>query len=300
MFMNQKSILIVVITALLFVCFVNSSNTDFKFRIVEFPSDTEAYSYGGYPYHDAYLKTSEPYLWVEWWVNDKLIDIDWGDGVKKEAYFWPNDTTPGTIKGKKHKIEAFVAFTDVEDVDWDWLPWNWEYMWDVLRFMDSDSYTVRMFEPKVISGTKNPVGVPENKLGKGIYGYVQLTRHYHKGRNIVVDGNLYAHNRTKVAVHAASWYRHTRFAIDDGRTLWTIEDTYPSGQLLSGKTYSNSGSSMISFPVETEGGNIGKDQRIKLNAHLHLQVGGQVWHEEDNAWTHTFTYKDNESYEEGD
>ena len=290
--LRSKTLLIAaVLAAFMGVCFVNSSDA-VKYRIVEFPSDTEDYSYDGYVYHTASLKTSEPYLWVEWWVDNKRIKYSWGDGVTKEAYFWPE--TPGTIKGKKYKIEAFAIFTDIEDVEWDLVPWNWDYLGMLWRFMDFDSYTVRMFEPKVISGTKYPRGMPKHKLGKGIRGRVELKRHYHDGSNIVVDASVSAWNRTKSPVDAASWFRHTRFSVDDGRTLWTIEDTRPSRQLPSDDTYYQPGSSMISYPVR---GDIKKGERIRLNAHIHLAVGGQVWHEEDNAWTHTFTEKDNESYE---
>ena len=189
MFTKQKSILTAVtLTALLFTSVANNSDAEFKYRIVTFPSDTEDTSWDGGTYHTAYLKTSEPYLWIEWWVNDKLIDIDWGDGVKKEDYFYPNDTTPGEIKGKKHKIEAFVAFTDVEDVEWNRLPWNWDYMWEVLRFMDSDSYKVRMFQPVWLSGTGERTGA---------WGYAKISRLYYNGTHIIMDSFTYAYNPNK-------------------------------------------------------------------------------------------------------
>lgn len=268
---RYKALLIaVIITAFMFVCFINSSHAD---KIVEFPSDTEDYSWSGYTYHTAYLKTDVPYTAVDWYIGDwQYQETDQGDGVTKEAYFSPYDKIPGEIKGKKYEITAKVWFPNTHEVR---------------------SYKVRMFEPKIISGTKKPV-VAKNLQGDGIYGYVELRRHYHDGSSIVVEAYLSARNKTKISVRASSWLRHTRFAVDDGRTLWTTEDPGPSKDVPPGEIYSNSGSSMISYWV---GGDIEENQEIKLNAHIHLQVSGQVWHEENNAWTHTFTHEDNESYE---
>ena len=301
-----KSILIAIamICSLLLIGIVNNSEA---FEIIDFPSDLEAQSWGGYSMYSAYLKTDVPYLWVEWWIGDTLVDIEWGDGTKTQSYYSPNDLTPGHVQGTKYKITGYATFTDVEDVDWDALPWNWEYAWMLLRYMDFDSYTVRMFESKSISGTKYPRAMAKNKRGTGIYGSVELNRHYHDGQNIVVDASVYAYNGTKETVHAVSWFRHTQFKDLDGdgldETVWSQEDPpegMPNpykGELSPGTTYSKSGSSSISFPVDTDDGNIGPEQRIKLNAHIHMAVGGRVWHEENGAWTHTFDYKDNESYE---
>lgn len=258
------------------------------FHIVQL---TDAYETSGVLYDNGNgasflprIETSEPYSSIDWTITGirncrRLKQTTQGNGDK--TYDLPVFTLSGTIKGEGYKITA-TAKMPTDDGE----------------FSATASYTVRVYQPKKISGTKYPLGVPKNKRGDGIYGYVQLNRHYHDGSNIVVDGNLYAHNRTKVTLNAASWYRHTQFAIDDGATLWTHQDPYPGKQLSPGETYDNSGSSSISYPVED--GDIGRDQRIRLNAHVHLQVAGQVWHEEDNAWTHEFTHKDNESYGEGD
>ncbi len=57
-----------------------------------------------------------------------------------------------------------------------------------------------------------------------------------------------------------------------------------------GGVYANYGSSAINYGV---GGDIGDEQVIILNAHIHLDVSGVVWHENNHAWTHTFTKDDN-------
>ena len=80
-----------------------------------------------------------------------------------------------------------------------------------------------------------------------------------------------------------------------GVTRPPINERNPVTAVGPGKTYVDSGSSSISYPVR---GDIGEEQVIILNAHIHLQVTGNgttdVWDEENHAWTHTFTYEDNQ------
>ena len=269
--------LIIIATAICSLFIIGVQKIDaFEITYFEVYSDTD---YGSGANATAYVNTDEDIICIRWSVDDVYSHTThYGAGTRFASEIF---RFTGDIKGNKHKITAEVWFWDGNNC-----------------VSDPDSYTFRVFQPKIISGTKKPVGVPKNKQGEGIYGYVELARHYHVGQNIVVEGYLYARNRTEVPLNAASWLRHTQFDINDGKTLWTMEDPDPGRQLLPGEAYSNSGSLMISFPVE--GGDIDRGVIIKLNAHIHLQVGGQVWHEENNAWTHEFTYKDNESYEEGD
>ena len=285
MFRVQSIGIAVAMICFLFVIGVQKSDA---IKIVDFPSDTEDTSYNGYTYHMAYVETDVPIYHVSWSIDGKWAYSETLDSTTKYASYFPcydptaSDKIPGVIKGKKYEIGVTV--------------WEWDA--DAEEFRDtSASYKVRMFEPKVISGIKYPRATPEHKLGEGIYGSVTLWRHYHDGWNIVVSASVYARNRTKIDVYASEFYRHTEFKDLDGdgldETVWSLEDPRPGKPLPPGETYSNSGSSMISFHV---GGDIGKDQVIKLNAHIHLAVGGRVWHEENGAWTHTFTDEDNESY----
>ena len=127
----------------------------------------------------------------------------------------------------------------------------------------------------------------------GVYGYVELSRHYHYDGNIVVSGSVYAYNGTDKTCHAKSWFKHTEFGGTFNVQDPPFKKPNPSTPLPSGGSYYKSGSSAISYPV---GGPIKPGQMITLNAHIHLQVDGNgttdVWH--DNNWTHTFTAADNQ------
>lgn len=226
----------------------------------------------------AWLTADEGIDFIDWYINDDPNDPDSDYEYEKTtryngattAYEYLGNFT-GNIKGTKYGVRAVVSFEESSDED--------------------VTDTFRVFAPKTISGTKYPQGIADGKRGDGIYGEVKLYRHYHDGQNIVVDGSVYARNRTKVDYRASSFYRHTEFdAI--GETVWLQEDPHTSESLpKEGGTYSSYGSSMINYWV---GGDIGPDQTIKLNAHVHLEAGGVVWHENNNMWTHEFTEDDNQ------
>ena len=240
---------------------------------------TSLWAYAGNDYGDgadvsAGLATDADILWVDWYIDGTYEKTTICNNAR-----WAYESfsqIPGSIKGEKHRIEAIVNFSDGGSID-------------------TDSDTFRVFAPKIISGTKYPRGMADNKKGDGIYGSVELYGHYHDGQNIVMSGSAFARNKTKVDLNAYTSYRHAEFKDLDGDGLdemvWSLEDPRPSKSLpKEGGTYSSSGSSMISYPV---GGDIGPDQEIKLNAHVHMDVGGVVWHEEGGAWTHEFTAADN-------
>lgn len=240
-------------------------------------SATDDWGYGGSV--DASLTANKDIYVIDWYIdNVKIKTTDHYQSPTRSVSVYL-DTRTGGIQGVKYWVKAVAWFSDKENNTF---------------VSDTATDDVRVFAPKTISGTKYPRGMPEHQRGTGIYGSVQLSRHYHDGQNIVVSGSVYASNGTTEKLNAASWYRHTRFKIDDGTTLWSVEDPRPSDPLPSGETYSNSGSSMITYSL---GRNIREDEQIKLNAHVHLVVGGVVWHEENNAWTHTFDHTHNEDYE---
>ncbi len=258
----------IALVMLLCLCFViNSYAGSITYMYVY--ADTD---YGSGANATAYVNTDAGIQYVKWSVDGTVNQ--WTMHEKGTRFVSQGFTFTGDIKGNKHTIEAEVWFWGDDDVS------------------DSDSYTFRVFAPKTISGTVYPRGIAKNKRGDGVYGSVDLYRHYHDGQNIVVDGSVFARNKTKVDLYASSFYRHTRFDVDTGETLWTREDPRPNKSLpKEGGTYSSYGSSMINYSV---GGDIGEGQRIKLNAHVHLEAGGIVWHEENNAWTHEFTEDDNQ------
>lgn len=234
-------------------------------------STSDDYGGGGYTY--AYVTADENIDFIDWYIDDVYSFTSLHGNTKNVSEYLGD--FDGDIKGRKYNVRAVVSFEESSD--------------------DDATDTFRVFAPKMISGTKYPQGIPDHEHGTGVYGYVQLSGHYHDGQNIVMSGSVYAWNGTKAALQAESWYRHTEFKDLDGdgldETVWTREDPRPLKPLPASDSYYTSGSSMITYPL---GRDIKKDEKIKLNAHVHLAVSGLVWHEEHNAWTHTFKEEDNQ------
>ena len=91
---------------------------------------------GSGAYHYAYVKTSEPFYDIVWYVNGSYAG--WSDGSNRinETYIYDLPTLPGDVTGKKHTITAVAyllhANGDVES--------------------DSQSYSVKVYKPVVESG----------------------------------------------------------------------------------------------------------------------------------------------------
>ncbi len=277
-----------VLAAFMFVGFVQSGNA---LEILSlYPTTSSVYDTGGMGvWHAAKVEVDEGDCYVSWYVGSSGDDIEhhstnWISEPDRSATF--GDYLSGDIKGEKYFIAAFLYKYREDERLWEFTPFTW--------------YDTRIFKSKVISGFQNT----------GVYGWVELERHYHDGSNIVVDGWGYAYNPSdNVTCDAASWFRHSEYREDHNGVLvatgWELQDppfnpqiAIPRTPLPPSKGYSDSGSSYINYPV---GGDIGRDQVIILNAHVHLEVHGNgkkdVWHELNHAWTHEFRYEDNESYE---
>ncbi len=107
------------IAAILAVSFLfNFPSYGNGFHIVEmYPS------YGGYEdntaflYHTAYVKTSEPYYAVSWYINGIYAGSSGGGTGQTEAYFSPNTSNyPGSLGGTTYKIEAVAWSIGTPDV----------------------------------------------------------------------------------------------------------------------------------------------------------------------------------------
>ena len=222
------------------------------------------------------LGTDEDILFIDWYINGGYEGSTiYGEGTRTATV---NFTLTGNIKGEKYKVRATVSFVESSDED--------------------GSRTFWVYRPKSISGIKQPSW--EKPRVTGVYGYVELSRHYHDGQNIVVTGYAYACNGTDETCRAISWFRHTEYDENLFPTGWEeqdppFDDPTPPTPMGPGTTYTNSGSSAISYYV---GGPIEDEQVIVLNGHIHLEVSGNgaqdVWHETDHAWTHWFTSADNQ------
>ncbi|RKU18954.1 hypothetical protein C6501_02010 [Candidatus Poribacteria bacterium] len=145
------------------------------FKIVEFPSDTEDYASGGYTYHSAYLKTDVPFYCVWWHVDGNFAGYTDGSNKKTEAWFSPYWLT-GSLKGVKHTIKAEVGWLEA----------------DGTSHFATDSYVLRLFEPKYTSEPEVPP-----KRNPSASGYSELTRQYYDGSNIVMEGSVSATNSKK-------------------------------------------------------------------------------------------------------
>lgn len=269
------------------------NNSDAQIEIIDMYTPSEIDSNGWLcPY--AYIETDKPFDGVDWFIGDPNDDnLSWrsttgGDGVNTRAWFYPDGSDcPGHIKGTKYRVAARPWYYDDDTNCW----------WD-REFRD-----FRVFEAKSIDGIKDEVEDDWEKPNvTGVYGYVELSRHYHDGSGIVMEGSVYARNGTEEDCTVRSIFRHTRMDAggfkkqdpEDGPN----NELPPSEPLFAGQTYSDSAnSSYLRFPVPM-GGVIGDLDSYRLNAHVHLEVHGNgttdVWHETDDAWTHTFTKEDNQ------
>ncbi len=284
----------IAITIFFLSLFAMISSSDAQINIIDMSMPSEVYNNGYFYDTYAYIETDIAYDTVYWYIGIFDPDDDFEyvyvgetlgvDGATR-AWFYPDASDcPGSIKGQKYSVAAkawyFNRETKTSTSDW-------------------ESRDFRVFESKSISGIKTPL-LPEKPNVTGVYGSVTLSRHYHDGSGIVMEGSVYAYNGTDEDCTVESWFRHTR--MDAGgfqKQDPEFDDNQPppSEPLNAGTTYSDSGdSSYLRFPVRD--GDIGPNDSYTLNAHVHLAVHGNgttdVWHEENGAWTHTFTKADNQ------
>ncbi len=253
------------IATLIAICFlsfgmISSSNAA---EIIEFPSDTEDTSYGGYTYHMAYLKTDVPYTAVDWYIGDwQWQESDMGDGVTTTAYFCPYDKIPGVIKGKKYTITAKAWFEGSHDIK---------------------SYTVRMFEPIWLYGTGPNTGAR---------GTVEISRFYYDGSQIIMDAYAFAYNpknnpkAKKLDYYPLSvlpWFRTDKYDAPNGQVdeekhhrdtksidiiqLGETSPTYNPGPYTDPEPWRGGGKLF-----DRDVGIIEEGKPLYYNAHAHMQV----------------------------
>ena len=269
-------------------------NNSLAIEIVNFPSNTEDTSYNGYTYHMAYLKTDVPFYSVIWYVNDTFVSSSYGGHEKTEAWFYPNSLT-GSIKGVKHTIKAKVM--RIED--------------DGTTLSDTDSYTVKMFEPIYLYK-------PGEKTGA--WGSVEISRFYYDGSKIVMSASASAYNPSdnpkagdldKFPLTVLPWFWTHKYPAPDGNASDEHRDTKDSETIDLGE------SSDTATPGPNRQEQIGGDDAGPFDrhigvlakggdpryfkAHAHLQVygartGTDNWEVDTQQQTGTaavtFTYKD--------
>lgn len=206
----------------------------------------------------ASLTTDEDIDFIDWHINGEYsFTSTHGDTQSVYEYL---GTYVGDIKGKKYDVRAVVSFEESSDAD--------------------ASDTFRVYKPEVETEVHGGGGqqLPD------VSGYVELTRHYFDGTNIIMEGYVSAYNGSDDDVQCSAWFRHTRMDVDG----FEEQHDAPGDNVASGGTYGpHSADTMIlNFNV---GGPIG-DQSYELNAHIHMVTGVDNRHVDS---TNTFTDEDN-------
>ena len=126
---------ITVSIAFLFIIGISQSQADFEIEEM-YPSFGDYYDFTGSLYHTAYVKTSEPYYVVDWYINGKSVYSSYGDNVKTEATFSPNRADyPGSPLGQVYTIKA-VAWSLYDEKIKD-------------HHSYTDSYDVNVYTPRL-------------------------------------------------------------------------------------------------------------------------------------------------------
>lgn len=99
-------------TALMILSFILlfgiGNSEGFEIEVMK-PSFGDYYDYSGYLYHSAYVKTSEPYYAVSWYLNGKYVGCSGGEADDIEAFFAFDsyaEDPPGSPHGKTYTLKA--------------------------------------------------------------------------------------------------------------------------------------------------------------------------------------------------
>ena len=126
----------------------------------------EGYDYGSGAYNASYVRTSEPYDRVEWYVGSDRQSTSLGDGVRMSAvhvFYLTSDSVKGTL----HTITA-VAWYEADNGE---------------MVSNTKSYELTVYEPIIrtdVEGGGDP-NLPN------VDGHAELTRFYKSGSDVVVD-----------------------------------------------------------------------------------------------------------------
>lgn len=262
--LKHKMILaITLICSLFLIGYINSSDAFDIEEVRPYYSNWDLYDWGSGVSHYTYVRTSEPYYSVTWYVNGVYAGYNYGGHTTTETsnYF---SVGTGSIKGNKYTIRADACMIDD----------------DGNTFNDTDSYEVTVWKPQVETEVHGGGGqqLPD------VSGRVELTRHYFDGINIIMEGSVSAYNGSDDDVNCHAWFKHTRF--NGGG--FDPQDNAPNEDIGSGQSYGphSADTMVLNFFV---GGSIG-DESYQLNAHIHLVTGVDNRHVDSTNW---FTSMDN-------
>jgi hypothetical protein len=264
--LNFKTFLIAIaITFLALAGFINSSDA---FEIETMESDDgsyEDYNYGDAQgiWHMAYVRTSEPYYTVEWFIDDVYQGSSYGDSnnPKVEAFFWPYWLS-GTLGGTKYTIKA-VAYPMEGD-----------------PISIADSYTLTVYQPTWETLTDGEER-GESKKNPDVNGYAELTRHYRSGNDVTMDYYLsasYSGDEEK-EFDVSTENKHTIFGLGQelGSDKWETIDEVNSW-------FSDSGSITNSALANGD-----RDIAYDCEAYIRITVRSPDG-QDDYHFTHTHSY----------
>lgn len=132
------------------------------------------YSYGGFIYHTAYVRTSQDLDSVEWYVDGELVYTDIMSNNSTESYFSPY-WLEGSLQGDEYLITAVAISSRDEDRDGN-------------ADTHSRSYVLQVWKPTVEGLTPNHTNTS---------GYVEISRLYYDPASpgyAISDGTIHAVN----------------------------------------------------------------------------------------------------------
>ena len=108
MFKFKSTLIALAITFLMLAGFVKGSDAFEIEELSPLGGSYEEYDWSGTAYPYAYIKTSEPFALIEWYVDGSYVGYSDGDGVKTEAYIYNLSSygLAGTLSGTTYTIKA--------------------------------------------------------------------------------------------------------------------------------------------------------------------------------------------------
>ncbi len=162
MFRYKFILTAVILTAVTFISFVNSGNADFE--IVESPSNSNTYIYGGWTYDVFTVETSEPHFTVSWFVDGVPVYSS-GDGTLTKSVYCPTDTLAGSLRGIRYEIEIEA--------------WSADGL-----IKDTASFYLTVYEPAT-DWRQEP--------DTSVYCYSEISRHYYRPSSQLIYADYYAY-----------------------------------------------------------------------------------------------------------
>ncbi len=279
---SKGLISIILFCTIILLGYINNSYADIEIESVEvFPY---ANSYGTFTLY-VYVQTSEPYVEINYYLDDTWIGAHSGGNGLTDDHFWYDDYSyQGSVKGKKHKLKVDV----------------WRRDNDGSYPQDTEIKKFRVYQPIVTSGYGRTEW--EKPRNTGAIGWAEVSAHYFNGTDFVMEASASFYNDSDVTLSAEAWFRQNEYILTD-LALGTLtksdehRDTKPKLNYEPGDRDSWSPNSGV---VNYSLGRLIKDREtFYYDAHTHLQVrtveaGIQVQDDwEADTGIQTFTKDDN-------